>query len=231
MDKSELAVRKAIIESGCSMNAMGINQGTSGNLSARHGDRMIITPTGIPYDELEPKDLASTKIKGDGDTWKGDLPPSSEWRFHLRILQQRPEIGSVVHTHSTYATTLAICNKPIPAVHYMVAAAGGKDIRVAKYATYGTEELSDNALEALKDRTACLLRNHGVIACGPNVKKALWLAVEVETLARQYYLSQGIGGGIVLPDTEINLILEKFRGAYGGQSKPAKKVAAKRSPF
>jgi L-fuculose-phosphate aldolase len=199
---------------------------------------MLITPSGVPYEELDPKDLCATQIKKDGKSWEGDLNPSSEWRFHLDIYQARPDVGAVVHTHSMYATVLAICGKPIPAVHYMVAASGGTEIRIAKYATYGTEQLSKNALEALKDRTCCLLKNHGVIATGPNIKRALWLASEVETVARQYYLSLAIGGGDILPDDEINRIIEGFR-AYGPLSKPAaeplkkpaKKAAGKRSPF
>jgi len=239
MDKTELAARKSIIQSALQMNALGINQGTSGNVSVRYGDRMLVTPSGIPYEELSPKDLCATKIKGEGKAWDGDLAPSSEWRFHLNIYQARSDVGAVVHTHSMYATVLAICGKPIPAVHYMVAASGGTEIRVAKYATFGTEQLSVNALEALEGRTCCLLKNHGVIATGPNIKRALWLAHEVETVARQYYLSLAIGGGDIIPDDEINRIIEKFK-AYGPLSKPkdtpvlkkpAKKAAAKKSPF
>jgi L-fuculose-phosphate aldolase len=199
---------------------------------------MLVTPSGIPYEELNPKDIVATKIKGDGSKWEGNLAPSSEWRFHLDIYQSRPDVGAVVHTHSMYATVLAICGKPIPAVHYMVAASGGNEIRVAKYATYGTAELSKNALEALEGRTCCLLKNHGVIATGPNIKRALWLAGEVETVARQYYLSLAIGGGDIIPDDEIERIIAKFK-AYGPLSKPAaaplkkpaKKATAKRSPF
>lgn len=239
MEKAELAARKSIIQAALSMNALGINQGTSGNVSVRYGERMLITPSGVPYEELDPKDLCATQIKKDGKNWEGDLNPSSEWRFHLNIYQNRPDVGAIVHTHSTYATVLAICGKPIPAVHYMVAASGGTEIRIAKYATYGTEQLSKNALEALKDRTCCLLKNHGVIATGPNIKRALWLASEVETVARQYYLSLAIGGGDIIPDDEINRIIEGFK-AYGPLSKPkdipalkkpAKKAAAKKSPF
>jgi L-fuculose-phosphate aldolase len=227
MDKKELEIRKGIIAACRQMNGLGINQGTSGNISARYGDRMLITPTGVPYEELEPKDIMSTPIKGGGKTWDGPLAPSSEWRFHLRILQDRPDVGSVVHTHSTYATVLAICNKPIPAIHYMVAASGGTEIRVAPYKTYGTEELSDAAMDALKGRSCCLLRNHGVIATGANVKKALWLAVEIETLARQYYLAQALGGHQILPDDEIHRVIEKFKG-YGPRPKigEPKRVAA-----
>jgi L-fuculose-phosphate aldolase len=219
MDKAEIEIRKGIIAACRSMNGLGINQGTSGNISARHDGRMLITPSGVPYDELEPKDIVSTPVAGGGNSWNGALPPSSEWRFHLRIMQQRPEVGATVHTHSTYATTLAICNKPIPAIHYIVAASGGPEIRVAPYATYGTEELSDLAMQALEGRTCCLLRNHGVIATGANVKKALWLAVEVETLARQYYLSLALETAQVLPDSEIERVIEKFKN-YGPRAKP-----------
>jgi L-fuculose-phosphate aldolase len=225
MDKAELKLRESIINACRSMNGLGINQGTSGNISARYGKLMLITPSGVPYEELKAKDIVSTQISGSGDKWNGALAPSSEWRFHLRILQDRPEAGSVVHTHSTYATTLAICNKPIPAIHYMVAAAGGPDIRVAPYATYGTEELSDLALKAMEGRTCCLLRNHGVIATGSDVRRALWLAVEIETLARQYYLSLALDDAQILPDAEITRVIEKFKN-YGPRQKPAKTRAA-----
>ncbi len=227
MNKAELAARKSIIDACRQMNSLGINQGTSGNISARFEDRMLITASGVSYEELTPDCIVSTPIKGGGKNWDGDYPPSTEWRFHLRILQERPEVGAVVHTHSTYATVLAICNKPIPAIHYMVAASGGPDIRVAPYETYGTEELSNVALKALEGRTCCLLRNHGVITTGGNVKKALWLAVEVETLARQYYLTLQIDGAQILPDAEIALVKEKFKG-YGLREKPA--AAAARAP-
>jgi L-fuculose-phosphate aldolase len=225
MDKAELKLRGSIINACRSMNGLGINQGTSGNISARYGKLMLITPSGVPYEELKAKDIVTTLVSGKGDKWNGALAPSSEWRFHLRILQDRPEAGSVVHTHSTYATTLAICNKPIPAIHYMVAAAGGPDIRVAPYATYGTEQLSDLAMKALEGRTCCLLRNHGVIATGPDVRRALWLAVEIETLARQYYLSLALDNAQILPDAEITRVIEKFKN-YGPRQKPAKTRAA-----
>jgi L-fuculose-phosphate aldolase len=227
MNKAELGLRKSIIEACRSMNSLGINQGTSGNISARYEGRMLVTPTSVPYDELTPSDICSTPIAGDGTEWNGPLQPSSEWRFHLHILQGRPEVGAVVHTHSVYATVLSICNKPIPAVHYMVAAAGGPDIRVARYATFGTEELSRNALDALKGRSACLLGNHGVIATGSNVKRALWLAVEVETLARQYYLSLSIEGARILPDDEIVRVKEKMK-SYGHRAKPPAAAAPRR---
>jgi L-fuculose-phosphate aldolase len=238
MKKEELDLRTGIIAACRSMNSLGINQGTSGNISARYGDVMLITPTGVPYDLLTPPDIAAMTLTGEYGTWTGPLQPSSEWRFHLDIMRSRADVGSVVHTHSTYATTLAICGKEIPAIHYMVAASGGPNIRVAPYATYGTQELSELALKALEGRTCCLLRNHGVIATGANVKKALWLAVEVETLARQYYLTLSIGDAQILPNSEISHVVEKFKN-YGPRQKPAgtksagktagKKAGAKRA--
>jgi L-fuculose-phosphate aldolase len=229
MTKEELELRQGIIEACRSMNALGVNQGTSGNISARHGDVMLITPSGVPYDQLKPADIAEMTLTGAYGDWSGPLQPSSEWRFHLDIMRSRPEVGSVVHTHSTYATVLAICGKEIPAIQYMVAASGGPTIRVAPYETYGTPALSTQALAALKDRSCCLLRNHGVIATGANVKRALWLAVEVETLARQYYLSLSIGGAQVLSDAEIAHVIEKFK-SYGPRPKPAGKAARGRQP-
>ena len=214
MKKAELELRRGIIDACRSMNAMGINQGTSGNISARYGETMLITPSGVAYEEMVPEDIARMPIEGEYGSWEGPMQPSSEWRFHLDIMRARPEVGSVVHTHSTYATTLAICGREIPAIHYMIAAAGGPSIRVAPYATYGTKELSDNALKALDGRTCCLLANHGLIATGPNLKRAMWLAVELETLARQYYHSLLIGGQQLLTDAEITGVIEKFK-SYG----------------
>jgi L-fuculose-phosphate aldolase len=218
MKKTELELRRSIVESCRAMNALGINQGTSGNISARYEDMMLITPSGLPYDETAPGDIARMPIEGEYGSWTGPMQPSSEWRFHLDIMRARPEVGSVVHTHSTYATTLAICGKEIPAIHYMIAAAGGPTIRVAPYATYGTKELSENALRALEDRTCCLLANHGMIATGPNLKRAMWLAVELETLSKQYYLALQIGGAQTLSDAEIGHVVEKFK-SYGPRPK------------
>ena len=230
------ALRREIVAACINMNARGINQGTSGNISVRVPEGFLITPSGMTYEETRPGDIVVMHLDG---THEGKRKPSSEWRFHRDLMKTRPEVGAVVHTHSMFAATLSCLHLDIPAVHYMVAASGGTEIRVAKYATFGTEQLSKNALEALEGRTCCLLKNHGVIATGPNIKRALWLAHEVETVARQYYLSLAIGGGDIIPDDEINRIIEKFK-AYGPLSKPvdapklkkpAKKATAKRSPF
>jgi len=220
--KQELQLRTGIVAACRRMNALGINQGTSGNISARYGDRMLITPSGVPYDDMSPDDIAAIPIEGEYGSWDGPLAPSTEWRFHLDITRARPEVGAIVHTHSTYATTLAIARKEIPACHYMIAAAGGSTIRCADYATYGTKELSDNALAALEERTCCLLANHGMIATGANLDKAMWLAVELETIAKQYYLSLSIGGPVLLPDDEIARVMEGFK-SYGPrpQDQPA----------
>jgi len=220
----ENSVRREIIAACRSMNALGINQGTSGNISVRVGGYMVITPTALPYHKMKPSDLCRMPIAGEYGSCEGPLKPSSEWRFHLDIMRARPDVGAVVHCHSAYATALAICHKPIPAAHYMIAAAGGPTIRVAAYATYGTKELSEFALKALEGRTCCLLGNHGQIATGPTLDRALWLAVELETLAKQYTLAQLIGGAQILSDGEIATVVEKFKG-YGPQKRETLKAA------
>ncbi len=214
MDKAELNLRSSIIHQCRWMNDSGLNQGTSGNISVRYKNQMLITPSGVPYDELAVEQIASMPVDGEYGDWKGPAAPSTEWRFHLDILIARPEINAIVHTHSTYATSLAITRKEIPPIHYMIAAFGGSNIRCAPYATYGTKELSEHALVALKNRKGCLLANHGMIAIGESLKKAMWLAVELETLAKQYYLSQNFGGAVLLTEAQIGETQEKF-GAYG----------------
>jgi L-fuculose-phosphate aldolase len=196
--------------------ALGLSQGTSGNVSVRDGDGFLVTPSGIPADALRPEDIVPMTMDGTHDH---ALAPSSEWRFHRDILASRPEVGAVVHAHPTYCTAFAICGREIPAVHYMIAMAGGPTIRCAPYAPFGTEALSRAALAALEDRTCCLLANHGMIATGPDLAKALWLALEVETLCRQYAVALQIGAPIVLPDDEIARMIERFK-SYGPQQKP-----------
>jgi L-fuculose-phosphate aldolase len=229
LQHEEWALREAIVERCREMNAIGLNQGTSGNISARYGDVMLVTPSGVPYETMQPGDIARMPIQGEYGAWEGSLTPSTEWRFHLDIMRERPEVGAIVHTHSTYATTLAICRRQIPACHYMIAAAGGPTIRVADYATYGTKELSRNVLEAMAGRTCCLLANHGMIATGPTLMKAMWLAVELETIARQYYLSLVIGGPVPLPDEEIAKVVEAFAN-YGPRDQVGRPSAV-HNPF
>lgn len=209
----ERAIRKTIIEHCLAMNASGLNRGTAGNISVRRGAAMLITPSGVPYEALEPGDIALMPLDRDGE-WDGPLPPSSEWRFHLDILRARPEIGAIVHTHSPFATVLAVARREIPACHYMIAAFGGAPIRCAGYATFGTKELSDAALAALDGRLGCLLANHGQIALGESLEKAMWRAVELESLAEQYYRSLLIGGPVLLDDAEIVRVEARF-ATYG----------------
>jgi L-fuculose-phosphate aldolase len=205
------ALRREIIAACLEMNGRGINQGTSGNISARIPEGLLLTPSGVPYTEMVPADIVVMHPDGSHD---GTRKPSSEWRFHRDIMAKRPEVGAIVHTHSMFATTLSCLHLDIPAVHYMVAAAGGPDIRCAPYFTYGTPELAALALKALEGRNACLLANHGMIVLGPNLKKAMWLAVEVETLAAQYWRALQIGKPHILPDAEVAKVMEKFR-SYG----------------
>ena len=215
MPLSDRDVRQAIIDACIQMNELGINQGTSGNISCRRGEGMLISPTSTPYDTLQPEDIVFMGWDGEVD---GRLPPSSEWRFHLDIMKARPEVNAVVHAHPTYCTTLAIMGRKIPAIHYMIAVAGGSDIRCAPYATFGTAELSAHAVEALRDRKACLLAQHGMIAVGSSLAQAMWLAVEVETLARQYHGALQIGEPPILSDEEIENVIKRM-ASYGLRDK------------
>jgi len=193
------------------MNALGINQGTSGNISVRHDGGLLITPTSVPYDAMTVEQIVFMTMDG----WFADgQAPSTEWRFHLDIMRSRGEINAVVHAHPTYATILAIMGLEIPAVHYMIAAAGGDTIRCAPYATFGTAELSAHVVKALDRRMACLLDHHGMIAIGASLERALWLAVEVETLARQYHGCLQIGKPPLLPSDKIERVRRKMAG-YG----------------
>lgn len=196
----------------------GLSTGTSGNISVRcdvAGDAaLLITPSGVTYQALRPDDLAHMRLDG---SWTGPLKPSSEWRFHRDIYAARPDAGAVVHAHPTHATALAVQRRPIPAFHYMVAAAGGHDIRCAPYATYGTEALSQHALAALQDRQACLLGNHGLIAIGADLPRAFALALEVEELSHQYLLALMTGTPALLDGAEMDRVLEKFK-TYGANA-------------
>jgi L-fuculose-phosphate aldolase len=213
-DTSEMALRQEMVETCRKMNAIGINQGTSGNLSSRLRDGFLVTPTSLPYDRMGPDDLVEMAFDG---TYVGRHRPSSEWRFHRDILKARRDVNVVLHCHSIFATTLAVHHKTIPSFHYMTGVAGGTTIRCAKYATFGTQALSDYALEALEGRLACLLGQHGQIALGTTLERALWLAVEVETLSRMYVHALMLGEPPVLSDEEMARVLEQMRRMSYGQ--------------
>ena len=204
--------RQAVIKAAQEMSTSGLSPGKSGNVSARADGGMVITPTGVAYECLTPEKLSF--VGADGATRAGEFKPSSEWHFHLAIYRARADVSAIVHTHSEAATALACTGQGIPAFHYMVAVAGGVDIRCAPYATFGTEALAAHAVKALDGRRACLLSNHGVIACGDDPKAALALAREVETLAAQYIRALNIGHVRVLDDEEMRVVLEKFK-TYG----------------
>ncbi len=202
------ALRNRIVATARRMNELGINQGSSGNVSARVEGGFLVTPSGIPYESLEPADVVHVGMDGHAT---GHREPSSEWRFHRDIYATRPEAGAVVHTHSTFATTLACLGRGIPAFHYEVAFAGGNDIRCAPYRTFGTQELSDAALAALDGRRACLLAHHGVIAFGADLDDALRLADKVEVMARLYWQALQVAEPAILDDAEMARIVERFR--------------------
>jgi L-fuculose-phosphate aldolase len=215
-DESEdLTLRESIVLGCRELTRRGLTYGKSGNISVRqdaHG--FFVSPTGLPYESLVSDDIPLVKLDG---RWFGRRRPSSEWRFHRDILRARSDIGSIVHTHSPKATALACTGRAIPAFHYMVAVAGGVDIRCAPYRTFGSQELSDVALEALDGRRACLLGNHGVIALGRNLDDALLLAGEVEDLAAKYCAALGLGQICLLDEVEMERVIEKFR-SYGTQN-------------
>jgi L-fuculose-phosphate aldolase len=211
----EQEARRAMVDTCRRMNAAGLNQGTSGNLSVRAGDGLLVTPTSLPYDVMEPDDIVPMGFDGRHD---GPRRPSSEWRFHADILRLRTDVDCVLHCHATYATTLACHHRGIPSFHYMVAVAGGTTIRCAPYATFGTQDLSDHALAALEGRRACLLGQHGLIALGATPAAALALAVEVEALARLYLQALALGEPPVLPDDEMERVFAQMRRIGYGQT-------------
>ncbi|MDA8478582.1 L-fuculose-phosphate aldolase [Citrobacter sp. Awk 4] len=210
MERTRLS--REIIETCLEMTRLGLNQGTAGNVSARYEQGMLITPSGIPYERLTENMIVY--VDNNGKYAEGQLP-SSEWRFHLAAYQTRPDANAVVHNHAIHCTAVSILNRPIPAIHYMIAAAGGNSIPCAPYATFGTQALSEFVVTALKDRKATLLQHHGLIACEVNLEKALWLAHEVEVLAQLYLSTLAITDPVpVLDDEEIAVVLEKFK-TYG----------------
>lgn len=208
-----LDLRKKIIATCLRMNSEGINQGTSGNVSARTDEGFLITASGVPYASMKPEHVVEMDLKGG---YRGDYLPSTEWRMHMDIYRARPEAQAIVHTHSTYATALACLRRDIPAFHYMIGVTGGTSLRVSDYAEFGTQALSDAMLEALKGRAACLLANHGQICFGVDLDKAIRLAREIETLCQQYWAACLAGDPVVLTDEQMSSVLRRFK-TYGRQ--------------
>ena len=210
---SRAQLSQQVIDSCLEMNTHGINQGSAGNISVRYEDGFLITPSGMAYDHLKPEHIVLVGIDGNSqDAWI----PSSEWRMHRDIYANRAEAGAVLHAHSIFATSLSCLRNDIPAFHYMIAVAGGHSIRCADYALFGTQTLSDHMLSALDERRACLLGTHGMICFHDNLDKVLWLGVEVETLAKQYWHACQAGDPVILSDTQMDEVLQQFRD-YGKQ--------------
>ena len=196
------------------LNSKKLSALRSGNISVRYKDGFLITPSGAKYSSLKSKDIVFVTLKGEFDKKKGI--PSSEWRFHQDIYKDKIEAKAIVNAHSNYATAISTHGKRIPAFHYMIAMAGGNDIKCAKYATYGTRELSKNILKALKNRSACLISNHGQIAFSDNLSKAFELAEEVENLSNQYINALKIGKPKILSSKEMHKVLSKAKNYKRG---------------
>ena len=208
------SLRSEVIKYAKMLNSRKLSALRSGNISARFQDGFLITPSGAKYSSLKNKDIVFVSLKGKFDEKKGI--PSSEWRFHQDIYLNKKEAKAIVHAHSNCATAISTHGKGIPAFHYMVAMAGGNDIKCAKYATYGTRELSKNIIKALKQRKACLIGNHGQIAFSENLSKAFELAEEVENLSNQYIKALKIGKPKILSSKEMNKVLSKAKNYKRG---------------
>ena len=207
----ESALRLALVAAARSLTTQGLNRGTSGNIGVRLKASFLITPSGVPTEELLPEAMVEMDFSG---AVLGAGKPSSEWRFHRDILALRTEIGAVVHTHSRYATALACLQREVPAFHYMIARAGGDSIRCTPYAIFGSQALSELALQALENRKACLLGNHGMIALGFDLADAMSMALEVESLCEQYWSALQLGAPKLLSKSQMQEVLEKFKD-YG----------------
>lgn len=204
-----------VIDTCLEMNALGLNQGTSGNVSVRYKEGMLITPSGIPYSKLTPEMIVY--VDNDGRADEGKVP-SSEWHFHLSCLKSRPELNAVVHNHALNSTTVSILNHNIPAIHYMVAVTGTDYVPCIPYATFGSHELAQRVASGIRESKAILMQHHGMLAMEVNLEKALWLANEVEVLAKMYLNILSIQSDVpALPEDEMSVVLEKFK-TYGLKS-------------
>ena len=210
-DFEQLVIRETIISTCLDMLALDINQGTSGNVSTRIEKGFLITPSAMAYNAMLPDHIVELDFHGNHQS---SQRPSSEWRLHRDIYSHYSEAQAIIHTHSTFCTALACLHRSIPAFHYMVAVAGGVDIRCAEYATFGTQALAENIIAALEDRRACLMANHGMICYGRDLDHALFLASEVETLAKQYWHACQLGTPTLLADEEMRQVIHTFETRY-----------------
>lgn len=208
----EAGLRLAMVEAMRAMDARGLNRGTSGNVSVRLGEAMLVTPSGVAPDALTPESMV--RVEADGAVAAGALRPSSEWRMHQRLLARRPDAGAVVHCHSRHATILACAGRPIPSLHYMVGVSGGSSVPVAPYAVFGSEVLADAVADAIGGGYAALMANHGQVVVAPSLRRALLIAEEIEEQAAVYWGTLAIGGPTLLDEGQMGEVLARF-GTYG----------------
>ena len=208
---TESDLRTAMLAALRRLDTAGLNRGSTGNLSHRCGEGLLITPTGMGADDIAPEDLVWLGFDG---TRRGRLKPSSEWHFHQALYRARPELHAIVHTHATFATALACLRRELPAFHYMVAVAGGDSVRCAPYRLFGTEALSDAMVEAMHERKACLLATHGVVSAGATLREAMKVMTEIESLCQTYLAALAVGEPALLSGAEMAAVIERFRG-YG----------------
>jgi len=213
MNMSSQDLRQSLIDASVDAEIQRINVGTTGNMSIRIESGMLITPSGIPARELEPDTIVTMDLAGQ---WLGKVKPSSEWALHSAIYRVRPEVRAVVHAHPDHCVALSCARIRLPAFHYMIAGFGGDDVRCSRYATFGSPELADVTVEALENRTACLLANHGMVTVGSTLTEAYGRALKLETLARQYMLCRSFAEPVLLNDNELVEVKQRYK-TYGRQ--------------
>ena len=209
--KKKNKLKSLLADTALKLHKMGLNHGATGNCSCRDGDTFLITPSGVDTENLSEDKMVRMDFKGNIVESTSNLKPSSEWRFHQDIMSQRNEVGAIVHTHSVYASVVSLFNKELPSFHYMIAVAGGDSVRCAPYAMFGTQELSDNIINALVDRKACLIANHGLVTIGKNLTEALNIAEEIEHLCHQYIEAKKIGEPNLLDKKQMLDVIERFQ--------------------
>lgn len=209
--------KEMVVAFGKKLASSGLTAGTGGNISLYNREKklMAISPSGIDYFQTLPEDVVLMDLTG--KIVEGKRKPSSEWQMHLIYYQKRHDVNAVVHAHSTYSTILSTCQRDLPASNYLIAIAGGNNVRCAQYATFGTLELAENSFTAMKDRYACFLANHGLLACGYDIQQAFGVAEEIERLAQLHYSACLLGEPTILSDDEMNVVLKKFK-TYGQQA-------------
>ena len=206
-----IEIKHEMISHAVKLNKLDLNRGSSGNLSVRTDRGFYITPSGADPSSLKLDSIVEMDF--DGNVISGQNP-SSEWRFHRDILKSNSQVNAVIHTHSPYATAFSCLRMDMPSFHYMTAVAGGNNIRCAPYSVFGSQELSENVLESLKERRACFLANHGMIATGRSLKRALDISIEVELLSQQVMVLKSVGDFVLLTEDEMAEVIEKFKN-YG----------------